>query len=100
MQVSKAGRYLINWSISAQTASVANKEVEGGVMVNGTIQTKGRAHAEVSPGGSNRPETIAGTLILDLAANDQISLGVENHTDTTDIVIHHANLTLIQIGGS
>ena len=44
------GVYQVVWSISAATVSVANKECEGAVMLNGTAQVKGTAHAEVSPG--------------------------------------------------
>jgi len=94
-----AGTYLINWSLSALTSAVANKECEGAVMINGTAQPNGSSHAEVSPGGSNRPETVSGTGIFTLAVNDLVSLAVSNHTDTTDFVVEHLSLTALQIGG-
>jgi hypothetical protein len=93
-----AGKYMFVYSISMMTASVANKEAEGAVMVNGTASTVGTSHSEVSPGGSNRPETVSGTGILALAVNDVVSLAVSNHTDTTDLVVHHASLTLVKVG--
>ena len=98
LQVSIAGKYLAMWSMSCLTASVANKTVEGFIMINGTRFAQGTSHAEVSPGGSNRPETIQGTAILNLSVDDQISLGLHNHDDETDIVVNHASLSLVRIG--
>jgi len=95
--ISTAGKYLITYSMSILTASVANKTVEGFIMLNGTRQAPGSSHAEVSPGGSNRPETVNGSAVLDLAANAQVSLGVRNHDDGTDIVVNHSSLTVVAL---
>ncbi|MCK9370979.1 hypothetical protein M0R04_13800 [Candidatus Dojkabacteria bacterium] len=95
--VQKAGRYLINWSLSVYCAN-ANQEVEGAVMKGGTAQTKGTAHANMIT--ANTPVTLGGTLILDLAVNDQISLSVSNHTATNNVIMQHANLTLSMVGGT
>ena len=99
LSVDVAGRYLINWSISfAQNTPVAAIETEGGIMVGGVAQSPGKAHrtvANVSDTGN-----MCGTCILDLAANAQVSLFVTNETNTTDIDVEHANLTLLHIGGT
>jgi hypothetical protein len=92
-----AGKYFITWSISAKTSAVANKEVEGAIMIGGVASTVGTAHAEVSPGGSNRPETISGNGVFTLAVDDLVSLAVANRTDTTDIVVEHVSLTAIRL---
>jgi len=92
------GLYLINWSMSVETISVANKECEGGIMIDNVGQVKATAHAEVSPGGSNRPETISGTGLFQLELNNAVSLFVSNHTDTTDMVVSHVSLTALKIG--
>ena len=96
--VGVAGKYLITYSMSVLTESVANKTVESAIMVNGTRNAQGSSHAEVSPGGSNRPETVNGTAILSLAANDQVSLALANHDDATDLVVNHGSLTLLRVG--
>lgn len=96
--IAQDGTYLITYSMSVLTSSVANKTVEGMIMIGGTRNAQGTSHAEVSPGGSNRPETLNGTAILTLSANDQVSLGLANHDDGTDLVVHHASLSLIRIG--
>jgi hypothetical protein len=97
LKITVVGKYLINYSISALTASVANKTVESCIMLNGTPLESSTAHAEVSPGGSNRPEVLSGHAILDLDVDDVISLAMANHDDTTDIVIAHVTCTLVQI---
>ena len=97
VQVTKAGRYLVNWSMSISCAS-ANQEIEGAVMVGGTASTKGTAHGNMIT--ANSPITISGTLILDLAANAQLSLGLANHTGTTDVVLNHASMTATMVGGT
>jgi hypothetical protein len=97
-----AGIYQIHWSMSMQ-ATAQSTEIEGAVLLNWSApngaQVKGTAHAEVSIGGVNRPETISGTLILALAVNDLISLGVSNHTDAADVNLQHASLTIRRIDG-
>lgn len=94
-----SGMYRIDYSISAKTTSVANKEVESAIMINGVAQLKGTAHAEVSPGGSNRPETISGHGIFYLnSTSNKVSLAISNHNDGTDIVVEHASLVIERIG--
>jgi len=43
---------------------------------------------------------MGGVCILDLAANAQVSLFITNETNTTNIDVEHANLTLVHIGGT
>ena len=92
-----AGFYLVTYSMSILTESVANKTVEAAIMIDGSRQAAGSSHAEVSPGGSNRPETVNGSAIFELSAAAQISLAVSNHDDGTDLVIHHASITVIRV---
>jgi hypothetical protein len=49
---------------------------------------------------ANSPITISGTLILDLAVNDQISLSLSNHTATNNITMQHASMTTSMVGGT
>lgn len=67
-------------------------------MVGGVAQNPGRAHRTVS--NSTDKGNMAGTCILDLAASAQVSLYVTNETNTTDIDVEHANLTLVHVGGT
>lgn len=95
----KEGRYLVNWSMSiAQNSPSAAIQCEQGLMINGTASVLGVAHRTIA--NSSDIGASAGTAILDLAANDQVSLYVENQTNTTNIDVEHANLTITQIGGT
>jgi hypothetical protein len=93
------GIYIALCSVSGFTASVANKTFEAGIFVNGLLGG-GVTHSEVSPGGSGRPETMSGHVILDLNLNDLISIYVENHDDGTDLVVNHALLTLVLLANT
>lgn len=95
----QAGQYMMVYSISGLTASVANKTFEAGIMINGILQVGSTSHAEVSPGGSNRPEVMSGTLIATLAVDDEVSLCVANHDDGTDLVVVHSNLIVCSLNG-
>lgn len=95
----QAGQYMMVYSISGLTASVANKTFEAGIMINGVLQVGSTSHAEVSPGGSNRPEVMSGVLIATLAVDDEVSLCVANHDDGTDLVVVHSNLIVCSLNG-
>ena len=97
--VTKAGRYRVDYSISA-SSDVQGKEIEAGIMIGGVTQTKGTSHAESGIGGGGKPNVLAGHAIFDLAVNDQISLCLANHTDDTDLQMNHANMTVQMVGGT
>jgi hypothetical protein len=90
-----AGKYLVNWSISSQSAS-ANQYIEGAVMVNGTAQANTVNATQI--GTANKDYTCGGTGIITLAVNDLVSLCMENETGTNNLTVTHANLTLHRVG--
>jgi hypothetical protein len=99
ISVDKAGRYLIVWSIScAQNSPTAAIELGLGIMVNGTAQNQGQTHRTIA--NATDKGNAGGTGILDLAADDQISLYIANETNTTNIDVEHANVSVVQIGGT
>lgn len=91
-----AGHYLIMYSMSFE-AVTAGKEFEGALMIENVHVAQGTAHAEISIGGAHRPETVGGNGIFLLAVGDRVSLSVENHTDTVDLVLQHASLSMVWI---
>lgn len=93
----KAGKYKVEWSLSVNSATVDN-EVKAGLMIGGTENAKGTARTVLPV--ANAPGHLSGCTILDLAASDQVSLFVENATNTDDIVMEHGNLNMIQIAGT
>lgn len=91
LQVTDAGKYRIDWSMTIDSAS-ANDELEGGFMVNGTAQSNATAHSSVS--AASEGEALAASGIVTLAANDQVSLCVRNMTGARDIVVEHGTLVI------
>ncbi len=95
--VLKAGRYLIAWQISFQAAAGSNMDIEGFIMIDNVMNTQASAHRKIGTGTDTG--SMSGVCILNLAANQVVSLGVLNETDTNNIVIEHANLGLVQVSG-
>ena len=95
LRCDRAGIYRVDWQISRSVPGVA-QEIEGGVFKNGVIQLNTTAHNQSQTAGTQ--QSFAGSGILTLAANDLISLAVNNTTSTNTITITHANLTIHRVG--
>lgn len=90
LQAERGGIYEINWSMSVSSTN-PNESLEGGVMLDGTAQVEGLAHGDTQ--GANFYIEISGSAILRIAALQQISLYVENHSSATNISVEHLSLT-------
>ena len=98
LTVTKAGRYLINYSVAFET-DAGNTHIETAINVTGTEATNGMGHVEAV--SSNAEHTISSTAILDLATNATIHLAIRTTDNTTpDITVEFIDLTLIQVGGT
>lgn len=97
LTVTKAGRYLITWSLSVRTGT-AQDEIEGTVAINNTANTNLTAHGTLVK--ANASINLAGSQILDLAAADDISMAVLNHSAARDIVVEHVTCTVVMVGGA
>jgi hypothetical protein len=94
-----AGMYLVNWSLAiAQNSPGAAIQTEQGIMIDGSAINPGRTHRTIA--NSTDTGASAGTAIIDLSANEQVSLFVLNETNTTNLDVQHGNLTIVQIGGT
>jgi len=92
-----AGEYLVNWGMSAAMAAAGGGiEFEIGIMIDGTNQNECQAHRTLA----NTTDTgnAASNCILDLAAGEEVSLSVTNETNTTNIDVEHANLSITRLG--
>ena len=96
--VLKAGKYKIDWSISAALTSGANDDIEGAIGIDNVKNPQGTAHRIVA--AASDIGAFSGTAILDLAANKVVSLMVTNNTVATNITITHSSLSLVQVGGT
>lgn len=97
LEVTKAGRYVVNWSASIQTTG-ANDEIEGAIAINNTADTTTAAHVTMVK--SNAAMALGGGSVIDLAAGDDISIAVLNHTTNRDIKVEHVTVTVTMVGGT
>lgn len=98
LRILKAGRYLITWALSFNMTSGSGQEVEGAIGKGGVAQSQGSAHRKI--GTANDTGAMCGNTILDLAVNNLITIMVTNETSTVNVVIAHASLSLMQVGGT
>jgi hypothetical protein len=93
-----AGRYEIIYAVSIES-SIANQHLQAGIMINAGTPTRGINHVQVL--GITSSVTISGVAIIDLAANDVVSLAVRT-TDagTPDITVDHIMMSLKMVGGT
>jgi len=98
LKVGKAGKYYVVWSVSFNMVSSSGQECEGAIGLNGAAQSFGSAHRKIAP--ANDTGDMSGCAIMDLAVDDLITIMVTNETSTVDIVIAHAGLILVQVGGT
>ena len=92
----KAGKYYIVWAVSFNMASGSGQEIEARIGINGVIQEEGSSHRTIGTG--NDTGSMCGTAILTLAADDLVTIMIENESSTINIIIAHANLSLVQVG--
>jgi hypothetical protein len=98
LTVSKAGRYLINWSWSGDCDTVG-KHVQIGILVSGTANNAGMNHFYTATAAQEY--TAAGTAIIDLAASAYIEVGMRTtDTGTPTLSCDHLNITLTMVGGT
>jgi hypothetical protein len=93
-----AGRYEITYALSIES-SIANQHLQAGIMVNAGTPTRGINHTQLL--GVSSSAVISGAAIIDLAANDVVSLAVRT-TDagTPDLTIDHIMMSLKMVGGT
>lgn len=95
LAVSVAGKYLVKWQVSCSTAS-NNQVLLGAFMINGSATTSGTAQMKI--GIASDIQSFSGFCILNLAANDEVSVAVRNDTATSNITVRHANLSILRVG--
>jgi hypothetical protein len=94
LKVLSSGTYKVTWSLSIRTEN-NNKEIEGGILVNGTLQENCTAHNEVV--NKDKPVCMASGCFLKLNRNDLVTLGVSNHTDTDNVIVEHASVAIHKV---
>jgi len=91
--------YEITWgmSIDFSASPGALQQIEGGIMIDGAIQLPGRSHRTVA--NSTDTGHFSGFAILNLSANEIVSLALNNNTGAGKTLhVEHGNLIVKQIG--
>jgi hypothetical protein len=97
LTVTIAGRYLVNYGVTASLAS-ANSEVNTTLVVNGSPLNQGRQGYDKLLADSR--SNMSGSAILNFAANDTVEVAIQQIAGSDqDITVFHLNITLVQIGG-
>ncbi len=99
--ITKAGVYHINWNLSYKMVTgAANTQIHGGLAVDGTpIRDKCEAHRTIS--NNVDVGNMAGSCIVDLPnGTEELSLWIENTTNSNDADVVHGSLVAIMVGGT
>lgn len=90
-----AGYYEVEVSASLGTGAAGDK-VAITIAVNGAATSYGHGHTTIANAAST--SHVTAMAILNLAANDQVSIMVQNHTAARNIEIDHAQAKMKYIG--
>lgn len=85
--------YLIQYD--ACIDDTTNKTYEMAIKVGGIIQNESLSCTTIPTGGN--PDGLGGNLIKTIAANKDIKLVIRNITDTSNVVVVHASVSLLKI---
>ena len=101
LKINTAGVYMIVWSLVTQINSVAggDQHLEFEILINGSATNKGESHITLKNVVRELP--CGSVTLLDLAVNDEISIGVTNTSSAGKIVtIDHLEMTVDMKGGT
>ena len=102
LTITKAGVYHITWNLSFKMVTgAANTQIHAGLVVDSTtfIRNKCEGHRTIS----NNTDTgnMGGTCMVDLPnGNEELSLWMENTTNSNDADVSHGSLTAVMVGGT
>ena len=100
LTVTKAGRYLINYSVST-FCSANNAHVETGIEISGSGSANNAGICSWYPQTANAEGVQSGTAIIDLAANATIEICIKTEdAGTPTLGVNHLNITVQMVGGT
>ena len=100
LEIDVIGVYECVWGMSFALASASGGiEAEGGVMVDGAAVESGQAHRTLA--NSTDTGDMGSVSKIDITSvNQQVSLFIQNETNTTDIDVEHVSISCKQLGGT
>jgi hypothetical protein len=98
LTVSKAGRYLINYSLALESS--ANVHIDAGIEVTGSGSANAQGISHIETKFLSQEEAMSGTAILSLAANATIEIAIQTTDATTPTInVQDLLITCVQVGG-
>ena len=102
LNITKAGVYHITWNLSFKMVTgAANTQIHAGLTVDSTTFVRNKCEAHRTISNNVDVGNMAGTCIIDLPnGNEELSLWIENTTNSNNADVVHGSLTAVMIGGT
>lgn len=98
--ITTAGRYFVAFNGTVESVAGGGIEIEVEIQINnGTPKPRIHTHRTMSGGGGDTG-SVSAQGILDLAASDTVELWIANITNTNNLNVEAASLTVFMIGGT
>ena len=100
--ITKPGVYHITWNLSFKMVTAgANTQIHAGLTVDSTTFRRDRCEAHRTISNNTDTGNMAGTCTIDLPnGNEELSLWIENTTNSNDAEVFHGSLTAVMVGGT
>ena len=100
--ITKPGVYHITWNLSFKMVTgAANTQIHAGLTVDSTTFRRDRCEAHRTISNNSDIGNMAGSCTIDLPnGNEELSLWIENTTNSNNADIVHGSLTAVMVGGT
>ncbi len=100
LTIGKSGIYHITWNLSFKMVTgAANTQIHAGLTVDTTTFVRDRCEAHRTISNNSDIGNMGGTCMRELSSGNQISLWMENTTNSNDADVVHGSLTALLVGG-
>ena len=100
--ITKAGIYHITWNLSFKMVTgAANTQIHAGLAIDSTTFRRDRCEAHRTISNNSDTGNMSGSCMIDLPnGNEELSLWMENTTNSNDADVSHGSLTVVMVGGT
>ncbi len=100
--ITKAGVYHITWNLSfTMVTGAANTQIHAGLAIDSTTFRRDRCEAHRTISNNTDTGNMSGSCMIDLPnGNEELSLWMENTTNSNDADVNHGSLTAVMVGGT
>jgi hypothetical protein len=102
LTVTKAGVYHITWNLSFKMVTgAANTQIHAGLTVDSTTFVRDKCEAHRTISNNSDIGNMGGTCMIDLPnGNEELSLWMENTTNSNNADVVHGSITAVMVGGT